>query len=124
MTRTLNASKEDDARRLIEDLGTVGDPFKWRLVCKAYSKIEGWMKSTKAMDIPGAGVIVQVTTRETEAARGLAVAEALTFVPNTFLMEKEDGTVEILAMVLPAMGSGAIDLTSSMVPGYMAEETP
>ena len=82
------------------------------------------MKSTKAMDIPGAGVLVQVTTREhPESSNAVAVAEALEFIPNTFLMDKEDGTVEILAMV-NVTPMGGMDLSSTFAPGYMAEETP
>lgn len=50
-----------------------GDTFK--LICKASSAKERWMKSTKAMEIAGVGVVVQVTTQQ-----GDNVAEALQFV--------------------------------------------
>ena len=38
------------------------------------------MKSTKAMDIEGLGVLVQVSTQQ-----GTEVAEALTFIPDAHL---------------------------------------
>jgi hypothetical protein len=64
-------------------LRTYGNPDTFQLLCKAWSQAEGWMKSTKVMEIPGAGCIVQVTTQQ-----GYSIAEALTFVPNVKL---EDG---------------------------------
>ena len=65
-----------------------GDTFK--LICKASSAKERWMKSTKAMEIAGVGVVVQVTTQQ-----GDNVAEALQFVPGAVIIpidgNKENG---------------------------------
>ena len=58
------------------DIEFWGDGDTWRLISKASSKREGWMKSTKAMDVDG-GVLVQVTTQQ-----GDNIAEALAFVPK------------------------------------------
>ena len=55
----------------------VGNANLFYLLSKAFSEPEGWMKSTKAMEIPGIGCVVQVTTQQ-----GNYVAEALTFVPG------------------------------------------
>jgi hypothetical protein len=52
-----------------------GDTFQ--LISKASSESEGWMKSTKAMEIPGVGCVIQVTTQQ-----GGQIAEALTFAPG------------------------------------------
>ena len=60
-----------------------GDTFK--LISKASSVEEGWMKSTKAMEIPFSGCVIQVTTQQ-----GEHVAEALTFVPGVKIEEIED----------------------------------
>lgn len=60
-----------------------GDAFK--LLCKASSKREGWMKSTKAYEISSVGCIVQVTTQQFNE-----VAEALTFVPGVKIEETFD----------------------------------
>ena len=61
-----------------------GDPFK--LISKASSKKEGWMKSTKAMEIAGVGCVIQVTTQQ-----GDNVAEALTFVPGVSIVTTYSG---------------------------------
>lgn len=58
-----------------------GDPSKWVCICKAWCVEEGWMKSTKVMELPlGYGCLVQVTTQQ-----GENIAEALAFVPNVNL---------------------------------------
>lgn len=49
----------------------------FQLLSKASSKGEKWMKSTKALEIPEVGCVVQVTTQQ-----GDNVAEALVFVPG------------------------------------------
>ncbi|MGL4520321.1 MAG: hypothetical protein ACRCUJ_11790 [Phocaeicola sp.] len=77
MEKTLHNSTVSQAKQNVSDLITFGDGDTFLLICKASSKSEGWMKSTKAMQIDGVGCIVQVTTQQ-----GNNVAEALTFVPN------------------------------------------
>ena len=77
-----------DAKRATENVRDIefwgnGDNFK--LICKASSKEEGWLKSTKAMQIGKIGCIVQVTTQQ-----GDQVAEALTFVPGAKIKEHFD----------------------------------
>jgi hypothetical protein len=62
-----------------------GEPDLFRLLSKASSEAEGWMKSTKAMYIEGVGCVVQVTTQQ-----GDNIAEALTFVPNTKIVSRKD----------------------------------
>ena len=56
-----------------------GDTFK--LISKASSEKEGWMKSTKAMDCDGS-VVVQVTTQQRNIDGTYSIAEALTTVEN------------------------------------------
>jgi hypothetical protein len=75
--KTLNNSTVDGARKNVSDLVVYGDGDTFKLICKASSKSEGWMKSTKALEIPGVGCIVQVTTQQ-----GDNVSEALTFAPG------------------------------------------
>jgi hypothetical protein len=55
-----------------------GDGDLFKLISKASSKNEGWMKSTKAMQIDDVGCVIQVTTQQADN-----VSEALTFVPAT-----------------------------------------
>lgn len=72
------------------DVQVVGNPDQWALICKTSSEAEGWMKSTKAMQIDGAGCLVQVTTEK----RGLATpnpGEALSFVPGVVIATDDRG---------------------------------
>jgi len=80
--KPLDRIKQDDR------VQTYGGPGRWVLVCKAWSHEERWMKSTKAMAVPG-GVLVQVTTEIVNTAAGgsRSVAEALTFVPGVCLVK-------------------------------------
>lgn len=74
-----------DAKKIIEDLKVVGNPDTWKLICKVGSETEGWMKSTKGLRIPGAGVLIQVSTQQ-----GDHVAEALTFLPRVCLISENE----------------------------------
>lgn len=75
--KTLNVTSSKDFPGKIPDVEVFGNPDLWRLVCKASSKSQGWMKSTKIMKLPG-GVVLRVSTQQ-----GEHVAEALCFVPCT-----------------------------------------
>lgn len=75
--KTLHNSTVSGALMNVKDIVVFGDGDTFKLLCKASSKDEGWMKSTKAMEIAGVGCVVQVTTQQ-----GDNVAEALTFVPG------------------------------------------
>jgi hypothetical protein len=77
MTKTLHNSTVSGAKKNIPDLVTFGNGDTFQLICKASSAAEGWMKSTKAMEIAGVGCVIQVTTQQ-----GNNIAEALTFVPG------------------------------------------
>lgn len=75
VSKTLHNSTVSGASKNVSDLVVYGNGDTFKLICKASSKSEGWMKSTKAMQIDGVGCLVQVTTQQ-----GNNVAEALTFV--------------------------------------------
>jgi len=80
MTKTLHNSTVSGAKVNVKDINVFGNGDTFKLICKASSKAEGWMKSTKAMEIDGVGCVVQVTTQQ-----GDSVAEAITFVPGVKL---------------------------------------
>ena len=88
--KTLHNSTVSGARKNVKDIVVFGDGDTFKLICKASSKAERWMKSTKAMQIDGVGCLVQVTTQQ-----GDNVSEALAFVPGvkivTLLDNKENG---------------------------------
>ena len=77
VSKTLHNSTVSGARKNVSDLKVFGNGDTFKLICKASSTKEGWMKSTKAMEIVGVGCVLQVTTQQ-----GDSVAEALTFVPG------------------------------------------
>lgn len=72
----------------VPDIGFWGNGDMWRLIGKASSEKEKWMKSTKAMQMPN-GCLVQVTTQQ-----GDNIAEAITFVPNVQVVEVLDNDGE------------------------------
>ena len=76
MEKTLDITDVKGAKANISDIKVFGNTDAFKLICKASSKSQGWMKSTKAMEIPGVGCVVQVSTQQ-----GDNVAEALTFAP-------------------------------------------
>ena len=116
MSKTLHNTDQDAAKKNVSDLVIFGgDLFK--LLSKASSQNEGWMKSTKAMEIPKVGCVVQVTTqqinetdkfkepsledREDSVKTGIpfdtnqrlkqsVIAEAVTFVPGVKIKETLD----------------------------------
>jgi len=76
------------ARENVKDIQVFGNGDTFKLLCKASSEAEGWMKSTKAMQIPdGVGCLVQVTTQQRNPDGSYAVAEALTFVPGVIIVQ-------------------------------------
>lgn len=75
--KTLHNSTNSPAMQNVSDLQKYGDCDSFKLISKASSQSEDWMKSTKALEIPGVGCVVQVTTQQ-----GTEVAEALAFVPG------------------------------------------
>ncbi len=84
--KTLHNSDESGAKQNVPDIEIFGNGDMFQLLCKASSKKEGWMKSTKACEIPGIGCIVQITTQQ-----GNDVAEAVCFVPGVTIVTDING---------------------------------
>lgn len=80
--KTLSNTTANQAKDQVKDIVFWGNGDAWKLLGKASSKNEGWMKSSKAYEIPLVGCVVQVTTQQ-----GSNVAEAVTFVPNVRILE-------------------------------------
>jgi hypothetical protein len=89
--KTLHNSNETGTRKNVPDVKVVGNSDMFILLCKASSQAEGWMKSTKAMEIPSVGCVVQVTTQQRNPDGSYAVAEALTFVPGARVIPDING---------------------------------
>ena len=92
--KTLTNTAAKDATDQVSDIEFWGDGDLFKLISKASSQNEGWMKSTKAMDV-GHGVVLQVTTQQRNPDGSYAVAEAVTFVPGVTILDlkKEDEVV-------------------------------
>ena len=115
--KTLHNSNASGATKNVKDIVFWGERDTFKLISKASSQEEGWMKSTKAMEIEGVGVVIQVTTQQRgkQERRYLLtkelvekygeesrptweetletdwdVAEALTFVPGAKIEEERD----------------------------------
>lgn len=64
MTKTLGNTDANGTKKNVKDVKFWGNGDAWQLICKASSEDEGWMKSTKAYEIPGVGVVMQTTTQQ------------------------------------------------------------
>ncbi len=60
--KTLDNQNHKQVKKQVPDVIGVGNGDMFQLLCKASSQSEGWMKSTKACEIPGIGCLVQITT--------------------------------------------------------------
>ena len=94
-TKTLGNTELNGARKNVSDLVVWGYGDMFQLMAKASSEEEGWMKSTKGMDT-GTGTLVQVTTQQRNPDGSYSVAEALTFVPGSYLHETRDPDTDLV----------------------------
>ena len=72
--KTLGNTTASQAKDNVKDIKFWGDGDLWKLLSKASSENEGWMKSSKAMEIKGVGCVVQVTTQQKGSDGSYAVA--------------------------------------------------
>ena len=82
--KSLHNTCANGAKKNVKDIVFWGNGDAFKLISKASSENEGWMKSTKAMEV-GNSVVVQVTTQQRNADGSYAVAEALTTVENAYI---------------------------------------
>ena len=95
--KTLHNSDVSGARQNVKDIVVVGNGDLFRLLCKASSQAEGWMKSSKAMEVPG-GCVVQVTTHQRNHDGTNSVAEALAFVPGVKIADDDNNGRKLVAV--------------------------
>lgn len=96
--KTFKNTTSDGATKNVKDIKFWGNGDTFKLISKAFSEEEKWMKSTKAMQIDNVGCVVQVTTQQ-----GNNVAEALTFVPNVKIREVRNENKEVVSRYLEIM---------------------
>ena len=77
--------------------GTVltGMADKWHCIAKAVNEAEGWMKTTKALQVSAAGCLIQVTTQQKNHDGTWSTAEAVCFAPGVNLVV-EGGVAKFL----------------------------
>jgi hypothetical protein len=95
LEKSLGNTDINGTAKNVPDVVVFGNGDAFQLICKASSRSQGWMKSTKAMEIPGAGCLVQCTTQQRNPDGSYAVAEAITFVPDVGIVAEtgEDGLI-------------------------------
>jgi hypothetical protein len=96
--KTLHNSDISGSRQNVKDIKVVGNGDMFQLLCKASSEKEGWMKSTKALDV-GHGCLVQVTTQQRNPDGSYVVAEALSFVPDVEIVEDENSGRKLISLI-------------------------
>ena len=84
--KTLHNTDANGAKKNVKDIVFWGNGDTFKLISKASSEAEGWMKSTKAMQA-GESVVVQVTTQQQNIDGTYSIAEALTTVTNVIIVE-------------------------------------
>ena len=90
--KNLHNTSMSDVRSNTPDINITGNPGAWVCLCKASSKQDGWMKSTKGLEVPS-GVVLQTTTEfRNDVNEVTACTDALVFVPNVSLKDLEHMT--------------------------------
>jgi hypothetical protein len=94
--KSLHNTTSNGAKKNVKDIVFFGDGDTFKLISKASSENEGWMKSTKAMQIDNVGCVVQVTTQQRNPDGSYSLSDAVTFVPNAKIdtIMETDGTSE------------------------------
>jgi hypothetical protein len=94
--KTLDNSDFEQVKAKVSDIKLTGDGDLFKVLSKASSDSEGWMKSTKAMQLPG-GCLVQVTTQQRNPDGSYAIAEALSYVPGVLIAEDVNNGRRLIA---------------------------
>ena len=99
-TKSLHNTTSNGAKKNVKDIQFWGDGDTFKLISKASSEIEGWMKSTKAMYIEHIGCIVQVTTQQRNPDGSYSISDAVTFVPKAEISEVVNVNNEVISRKL------------------------
>jgi hypothetical protein len=78
------------AKAATSDVRVTGDPDMWQLLAKAGSESEGWMRSTKALQV-GPHVILQVSERQHNANGSYTIDNDLIRVENVRIVPDVNG---------------------------------
>ena len=98
--KTLGNTDASGAKKNVKDIVFWGNGDTFKLICKASSEAEGWMKSTKAMEVEGVGCVIQVTTQQRNPDGSYALSDDVTFVPWSKIEEEHDSDGNIIGRKL------------------------
>lgn len=102
-SKTLGNTTASQAKDNVKDIVFWGDGDTFKLISKASSEKEGWMKSTKAMEIVNVGCVVQTTTQQRNPDGSYALTDSVCFVPNCHVEEiQENPTSKVVGRKLVA----------------------
>ena len=98
MGQTQRVFKLDgDGVTSVPDVQCFGSPRgTWELVCKTASESEGWMKSTRAMQIPQVGCLVNTSTIQRNMNGSYSLSEAVVFVPGVVVRGDRGGKTLVI----------------------------
>lgn len=102
--KSLHNTCANSATKNVKDIVFWGNKDTFKLISKASSESEGWMKSTKAMQC-GRSVIVQVTTQQRNLDGTYSIAEALTTVRDATIVEQLDDNNKVIARTIQELAS-------------------
>ena len=97
--KSLHNTCSNGATKNVKDIVFWGNGDTFKLISKASSEAEGWMKSTKAMKC-GKDVVIQVTTQQKNPDGSYSVAEALTTVHNKKIVETTDQNGNVVSRTI------------------------
>lgn len=80
--KTLSVTNVAEAKVKVPDIKVVGDGDTFKVLCNASSESEGWMKSTKYLEIQGNGVVVNISTQQRNPDGSYSLAEAAVYCPG------------------------------------------
>ncbi len=98
--KSLHNTTSNGARKNVKDIQFWGDGDTFKLISKASSEGEGFMKSTKCMEIEGLGCVVQTTTQQRNPDGSYALTDAVTFVPNAKIEVEKNENGDIIGRKL------------------------
>lgn len=96
-SKTLSATDAKNLKAKVPDVNHFGDPNAFKLITKSWSKDQGWMRSTKGLEIRGIGVVVNSCTQQRNPDGSWALSEALSFIPGTSLIEHKNEKGEVVS---------------------------
>ena len=79
--KNLEINNQEEVKEKVSDVKIFGNTDCFKLLCKASSNKQGWMKSTKVLNTYN-GCLVQVSTQQKGDTGDYSCAEALSFIPN------------------------------------------